>query len=338
MASKVLCVGSSVLDTVVSVDAFPKPDTKQKAAAQRVCGGGNAANTAVALARLGESVGVVAKIGPDSAGMQIRSELEEEGVDCTYLIEGQPGECTITSFVISTGDTRTIISMPTATRCRDLMAGNVSPSMLDDVAVLTLDGRNVKAALSLAQAARERGVQILCEAERGMVDEADLECLLQHADYVVTDDSYPCGVTGEADVCNALRALLHKLAPRAQWAVSTLGSEGCVAVVRPGSDSIDSCGGTGWTDLRLDAWPLGKTGRAVVDTTGAGDAFIGGLACAVRRGMKLERSLKLATYVAAMNCCGHGARGGLPSLEDARQEFPDLFTSSSEAHELVAEA
>jgi len=329
MASKVLCVGNTVLDYVVSVDAFPAPDSKQRAAGQHVSGGGNAANTAVALARLGECVRLVAKIGPDSAGTQIRSELEHEGVDCTYLIEGQPGECTITAFVISAGDTRTIITMPTAQRCRELTAANVSPSMLNEVALLTLDGRNIEAALSLAMAARDRGVPILCEAEGGVVDEQNLLHLLQHADYVVTNESYPCGATGEAQIPGALRVLLQDFAPKAQWAVATLGSNGCVAVVRPASDATDACGGTGWIELRHDAWPLGKTGRAVVDTTGAGDAFIGGLACAIRHGMKLQESLKLATYVAAMNCCGHGARGGMPSLEQATQEFPDLLASSS---------
>lgn len=324
MASKVLCVGISLLDYVVSVDAFPAPDSKQRAAGQRVSGGGNAANTAVALARLGERVGLVAKIGPDGAGLQIRSELEREGVDCTHLIEGQPGECTITAFVISAGDTRTIISMPTAQRCRDLTAACVSPSMLDNVALLALDGRNTDAALSLALLARDRGVPILCEAERGVVDEQALLHLLQHADYVVTNESYPCGVTGEADIPGALRVLLRDIAPRAQWAVTTLGSKGCVAVVRPASDGTDVCGVPGWIDLRHAAWPLREAGHAVVDTTGAGDAFIGGLACAMRRGMKLEESLKLATYVASMNCCGHGARGGMPSLDQIALELPDL--------------
>jgi len=337
MSSKVLCVGMCVLDYVVSVDAFPSPDSKQRAVGQCISGGGNAANTAVALARLGECAGVVAKIGQDSAGAQIRSELEDEGVDCTHLVEGHAGECTTTAFVISAVDTRTIISTPSAQRCRDLTAANVSPSMLDEVAVLVLDGRNAEAALSLASAARHRGVPILCEAERGVVDESLLLPLLQHADYVVTNESYPCGVTGEAQIPSALRVLLRDFAPRAKWVVATLGSKGCVALVRTASDATDASGGDGWIELTHDAWPLGKTGRTVVDTTGAGDAFIAGLACSIRRGLHLDESLKLATYVAAMNCCGHGARGGMPSREQARQEFPHLFSPASGASVLHGE-
>ena len=59
----VLCLGMLVMDYCVVVDEFPVQDTKQTASAQRVGGGGNAANTAVQLSKLGVKSSLISKVG-----------------------------------------------------------------------------------------------------------------------------------------------------------------------------------------------------------------------------------------------------------------------------------
>ena len=95
-------------------------------------------------------------------------------------------------------------------------------------------------------------------------------CILQ------TSEDYPKAATGIEDTETALMAVADKYAPHAKWAVVTLGARGCLTIVRAGDTG-------GWRVLRLPGWEL--RADQVVDTTGAGDAFIGGLAAATVRGL-----------------------------------------------------
>ncbi|KAI0565129.1 Carbohydrate kinase PfkB [Gracilaria domingensis] len=72
--------------------------------------------------------------------------------------------------------------------------------------------------------------------------------------------------------------------------------------------------------LECPAWPVDN----IVDTTGAGDAFIGGVAYGIVTGMELERMLSLASYVAAAKLAALGARTALPR----RENVPDTLIAS----------
>jgi sugar/nucleoside kinase (ribokinase family) len=80
-----------------------------------------------------------------------------------------------------------------------------------------------------------------------------------------------------------------------------------VAVTLGDEGSLARCGGR---EIRTRAFPV-----ACVDTTGAGDAFRGGFAAGVLRAPDgdIEDALLYANAVAALNCRGLGARGGLPT-------------------------
>ena len=81
--------------------------------------------------------------------------------------------------------------------------------------------------------------------------------------------------------------------------------------------------GSEWATLVVPAFKLQP--EQVMDTTGAGDAFIGGVAAAIVRGLKLEPSLRVASWVAAENCKGEGARGGMPFASDMPPEIALLW-------------
>lgn len=148
--------------------------------------------------------------------------------------------------------------------------------------------------------------------------------LLELADYVVTPAELPAAFTSGAAaaaadgtvaelgtpktaeaVTSGLIALLQAHAPRAQWGVTTLGAEGCVAVVRP-ADSREQ-----WEVISVPA--IAVSAVEMVDTTGAGDAFIGGLAVGLVRGLGLQAALAQACWVGGHSVSGRGARGGLPT-------------------------
>lgn len=201
-----------------------------------------------------------------------------------------------------------VFPMPHAQRVRELVPADVTPRMLDGVALLHLDGRHSLAAAHAAELARDRGVPVLVEAElrSGVLSDdhdASLAALLRCADYVVTSEHYPCQSTGKTTVEAGLSEILASQAHRAHWAVATLGERGCVAVSRCSGNSIHS------PAFRVD----------VVETTGAGDAFIGGLAYGIVHGIPLERALSIACWVAAQKCRGEGTRSALPTLEQLKE-------------------
>ena len=68
-----------------------------------------------------------------------------------------------------------------------------------------------------------------------------------------------------------------------------------------------------WQAHTLPAFSL--AGSPVVDSTGAGDAFIGGLAAALVRGASVLSALHVAAWTGSMNCLGEGARGGMARLK-----------------------
>src|SRR5215470_6717939 len=107
MAS-ILCVGIAVLDEVFRVSAFPMPNTKVQASEFITIGGGNAANAAVAIARLGGRAYFAAPLGDDAVADRLTESLQREGVECVGCVR-VPGARTPVSaiFVDARGD-RTI--------------------------------------------------------------------------------------------------------------------------------------------------------------------------------------------------------------------------------------
>ncbi len=105
----------------------------------------------------------------------------------------------------------------------------------------------------------------------------------------------------------------------AKWVVVTRGEKGCIAIYRSETNPEGCEGAT----LAIPAFALPP--KQIADTTGAGDAFIGGLAASIVRGLDLEPSLRVASWTAAMNCTGKGARGGMPFPSDMPAEIASLW-------------
>jgi sugar/nucleoside kinase (ribokinase family) len=244
-AGIVLSLGISVLDYSVVLDEFPTADTKQVAKHQAAGGGGNAANTAVCVSRLGLPAQLMSKVADDPAGLTLLRQLQDESVRCDDTVQvaaadsvADAGRGTVTCFVLVAGETRTIVSMPYSQRVTDLdptwveqqlllrAPAGTSPAftpttasegrgedLLGRVALLQLDGRHPAAAARAAELARSRGVPVLVEAELrspSMMSKqgAELAGLLAHADFIVTSAEYPRAVTGLTDLPAALAAIV----------------------------------------------------------------------------------------------------------------------------------
>ena len=85
MAEKIVAIGACVADTLMRVPHYPREDSKLRATASKMAGGGPAATGLVAAARLGAECGFAGCVGQDSFGYYLKDTLEKCGVDTSAL-------------------------------------------------------------------------------------------------------------------------------------------------------------------------------------------------------------------------------------------------------------
>lgn len=338
----VLCLGINVLDYTVVLDDFPFADTKQVARRQIVSGGGNAANAAVQVSRLGVVSKLLSNVGDDLNGRTLLEFLKKENVNVQGVEIADAGH-SVTCFVVVAGKTRTIMSMPYEQRVPNLsipfLRHQVSDhGIFDNVAVLHLDGRHPEAAIEAAERARsqEQKVSVLVEAELRSsqmmrTQGEEIKRLMSYADIVVTSQDFPTTIAskggsdgGKPSLVHALIEVVNRFAPLCTRAVVTLGKHGCVAIERvaPGKTGQHT-----WTTHTVPTFQIAKE---VEDTTGAGDAFIGGLAASIARNLPFNSALKIASWTGSMNCRGVGARGGMPKALEMPASIRRLWEGKAE--------
>lgn len=165
-------------------------------------GGGNAANTATAMARLSRAsmfadtspyrVKLCTKVGDDAIGRQCIDELELLGVDISsplFLVGAKGTTTSLTNVIVSEKEhTRTCIHTPGT--CGELTVADIDRVNLDEVFFnvrhLHSDCRHTDAALMLVREAKRRGITVSIDAEKDRSTKS-LDCLLDEADLVFTN-------------------------------------------------------------------------------------------------------------------------------------------------------
>ncbi|XP_076940753.1 uncharacterized protein LOC143610059 [Bidens hawaiensis] len=348
----VLGFGGVVVDLLATVASFPKPDDKIRSTSMKVQGGGNAGNALTCAARLGLNARLISKVANDAQGRGVLEELRADGVDISFFVVSEEGNSPFTYVIVDNQTkTRTCIHTPGSPPMipGDLTTSAVS-SALKGVQLAYFDVRLHETALVIAHEASVRNIPILVDAEK---PRDGLNELLNLSDYVVCSANLPQAWTKAPTVSSALVSMLLRL-PKAKFVIATLGSDGCIMLERSITaddatteemdvdnllellkhkidcgKTVPTCVSTGIT--RLQAKGVGSLcGRLflgtaekipeseLVDTTGAGDAFIGAILYAICTNRPAEQMLPFAAQVAAISCRALGARTGLPRLSDPR--------------------
>ncbi|XP_039001041.1 sulfofructose kinase-like isoform X1 [Hibiscus syriacus] len=343
--------GQVSVDFLATVASFPNPDDKIRSTSLKVQGGGNAGNALTCAARLGLNPRLISKVANDSQGKGVLEELEADGVNTSFFIVSEQGNSPFTYVIVDNQTkSRTCIHTPGYPPLipEELSHSNLL-SALDGANLVYFDGRHPETALLVAKEAARKNIPILVEAER---KREGLDDLLESATYVVCSAKFPQAWTEAPSVPSALIFMLLRL-PKLKFVIVTLGEDGCIMLERSvngGSDAeemdvhglleslkqrkddnktIPTCISSVAT--KLNSSGIGTlTGRLfvgtsekippseLVDTTGAGDAFIGAVLYAVCAGMPPEKMLPFAAQVAAIGCRALGARAGLPLRTDPR--------------------
>jgi sulfofructose kinase len=280
----VLCVGTAAYDLTFQVPHHPGVDEKMVASSLVGCGGGPAANAAVAVARLGFSSAFAGYLGEDFWGQENLRELDGEGVITDLIVRG-PSPTPLSIIMVKPDGCRTVVNY----NGRDayLAAESVDHALIEPKVIL-FDGHEPLISLPLAQRAREVGIPTILDAgsvHRGTVELEDL------VDDALGSQGFALDFTGKKDEESAVRELVR----HAPVAVVTLGDRGLIWATR-------EQGGT------FPAFPV-----KAVDTTGAGDAFHGAFATYIAAGLEWQIALHKANAAAALSCTRVGARRSLPT-------------------------
>jgi len=287
-------LGQCSLDHICCVSRYPDADVKCEVPEFSVLGGGPVATALVALQRLGLKTSFLGKIGTDTAGAAIAEGLEEEGVDISSLVRAQ-GRTSQTAFIVVEERKATRTIFWTSGTAFPISPGEVDLSVIGNARFLHLDALNIEVSLKAAEYAGKLSIPTMVDTGTFRKETTPLLPLL---DYVVVGQGFARGFAGTDDIEQSLRAMaLHG----ARMVCITLGERGSAALVNG-------------RVYHQKAFPVN-----VVDTTGCGDAFHGGLIYGILQEWPAERQLEFASVVAALKCRAMGGRAGLPTVPEVEE-------------------
>lgn len=293
-------VGSANTDLIARIERVPEPGETIMGTEFRIGFGGKGANQAVMAARLGAHVVAVVKLGRDQFGDSTVRNFEEQGIDISHvsLVDGVSSGVAPIMVEEESGQNR-IVVIPGANAT--LSPADVRAAAEDvrncDVLICQLE-TPLAATVEAFRIAREGGAMtVLNPAPAAPLGEE----VLALTDVLVPNESEAEALTGMpvgsvAEALSAARSLREKGPINV---VVTLGERGAVGIDRDGEE------------LRVEAEPV----RAV-DSTGAGDAFVGSLAYFLATGFGLRAATERACRIATRTVLAHGTQSSFPSREE----------------------
>jgi ribokinase len=284
MPPDVYVVGSINVDLVVTGAALPRPGETVAGGRFERHGGGKSANQAVAAARRGARVRMVGAVGDDELGAEALGLLEAEGIDVSGVarLEGRP---TGVALIVVDAAGENQIAVASGANA-ELDAAAVEHGLRGATEGVVLLGLEVPDApvLAGARAARAAGLGVVLNPAPARELPAEL---LDLSPLLTPNRDEAGALAGEDGAEAAARALAARTgAP----VVVTLGADGVLVLDGDAAERIPA--------PRVDA----------VDTTGAGDAFNGALACELAAGATLLDAARAAVEVAAESTRSPGAR------------------------------
>jgi ribokinase len=296
MAGTNVCVvGSANLDLNTYADRLPAPGETVHARRFTTGYGGKGANQAVMAARLGGATALVARVGSDLFGRDMLEHFRAEKIDTRYITTTDDVSTGTAVITVDAAGRNTIVVAPGANGA--LTAADVAAARdaIESAHVLVCQ-QEVPAEANLAamRLAARAGVSVVfnpAPAGDGIPSEAyGLSTVL------CPNESEAAALTGlpVATAAEAEAAARELMSRGARNVIVTLGERGCLVVTPAGATTIPA--------------PV----VTAIDTTGAGDAFIGSLAYFLARGEDLLSAARRATHIAAISVQSPGAQSSFP--------------------------
>ncbi|OFR21933.1 hypothetical protein HMPREF2898_03310 [Atopobium sp. HMSC064B08] len=302
--SKVIVFGSMNMDLSIETDRMPFEGETCDGKHLLINPGGKGANQAVASSRIGAHTLIIGSIGNDAFGEDILHSLTDSGVHCDEVISTDNASTGLAIVIRTSGDNRIIIEHG---------ANYILPSeqvieALDRVACpgdvfLTQFECCEKTTYDAIIRAKELGLYVIVNPSpvhtipKHVFNSIDLLCLNE------TECMSLFGLKAMDDFESIDRSLSQLLAHEAQTIILTVGDAGSIVVTRGQS-------------LYQQAFRVNT-----VDTTSAGDTYVGAMAACVANGKSLNNAAVLASKAAALATRKIGAQRSIPTLGEIERFF-----------------
>ncbi|MCF6473971.1 ribokinase [Nonomuraea sp. MG754425] len=287
--------GSANMDLVAYVSKAPKTGETVTGRRFRTVPGGKGANQAIAAARAGAEVAFLGAVGDDGFGAEMRATLADAGVDVRGLRQ-VPGPSGIAHIVVDDDGGNSIVVVPGANGTVTGPSGEDMAAIAGSQVLLLQLELPMEGVVAAAQAAQVAGVPVMLTPAPARPLPAEL---LEAVTTIVPNEHEAAAITGAHGAEAALDGLLELV----EEAVITLGSDGALYGSRSGER------------LRVPAVKVDA-----VDTTAAGDTFVGALAVARTERLGVADALRFASTAAALSVRREGASTSMPKrreIEDA---------------------
>jgi ribokinase len=307
--SNISVVGSANVDLTIFNDTFPRPGETIFGKRFDLGFGGKGANQAVAARRCGASVGMVAKVGNDLFGPATVKNFESQGIDTSHvrIAEGvSSGVAPI--FVDSSGQNR-IVVIKGANELLSAEDVDAAAPLLNKADTILLQFEiPLPTVYHTIQYARAHGIRCIVNPAPALpLDFKEIAA----ADYFVPNESEAEAITGIPvhNLEEAKRCANYLLAQGLTKIVITLGERGSLLATAEGLELIPA--------FKVDP----------VDSTGAGDAFIGSFAVFLAEGLTDKEALTRASLYAALSTTQVGTQKSFPNREEFETEWRKRINS-----------
>ena len=300
MPAKVVVIGSLNMDLVTRAPRLPRGGETLIGQSFATVSGGKGANQAVAAARLGAQVSMVGCVGSDAYGEELRGALMVEQIDCQAVstVEGSSG---VALIVVDDNSQNAIVIVAGAN-------GALTPQVIDrfdavlqaaDVIICQLEVPDATVGHALKRGRELGKIVILNPAPASRPLPADWYASI---DYLIPNESEASALSGLPvdSLASAETAATRLIALSAGKVIITLGAQGSMFA-----------NGTGFEHFPA---PTVKA----VDTTAAGDTFVGGFAAALASGKTEAEAIRFGQVAAALSVTRAGAQPSIPTLSEVQ--------------------
>jgi ribokinase len=287
------------MDLVVRSPRLPLPGETLSGGPFATYPGGKGANQAVAAARLGAPTAIVGRVGPDGFGQMLRISAEVDEVDVSRVLD-TPGQSTgVALITVEEGGQNTIVIAPGANAALTPADVEAAAELLSSAHVLLLQLEvPLPAVTRAAVIAHAAGATVILNPAPAPAVRLPAE-LLENVDYLIPNESESMIILGEpADAPPTSLARAVGALTGVPNVIITLGAAG-VAMAGPNGVAFQPA-------FRVSA----------VDTTAAGDAFVGGFAVALAEGQAPAEALRWGCAAGALAATRPGAQSSLPKREE----------------------
>jgi ribokinase len=298
MAAHITVVGSLNMDLIARTPRFPQPGETIIGDEFRTAPGGKGANQAVAAARLGAQVSMVGRVGRDAFAESLLNNLAAAGVDHTSVIHDPEAATGVALIAVDdAGQNSIVVASGANARLSPVDVDGAEAAIAGADALLLQLESPLETVTRAAKVARAHGVSVILNPApaRPLPD-----ALLALVDVLIPNESETALLTGlpvgDPVEAEAAATALRELG--VGTVILTLGERGALLAREDGAEYFPA----------FEVTP--------VDTTAAGDAFVGGFAVALAEGRSLAEAVQWGNGAGALATTKLGAQPSLPTRQD----------------------